>query len=167
MEPILWSYTDSLTVHEYITPYSIERTPDHIILDNGQASPFYAALNWCPHCQRQSESVTTRDDADLTGGDDPCLNRYYLDWQYTCPTCGWWSSESSESTGSDSVDPWIEWRTRIYSILKAFKASDKDLPIETLRRTLETRKELLYAIHDKKFEELVASVMGISMWAVK
>jgi hypothetical protein len=159
MEPYLWKYTNSLTVHEYITPYSVEREPNHVIVEMGREVPFYGALTWCPNCERSTEINTTRETSYLTDGDDPCLNRFYQDEIFTCKTCGWWSSSSSESTGSDSVDSWIEWKTIKYSILKAFSASDKDLPIDTLQSALVNRPGLLYFIHDKKFEELVAAIM--------
>lgn len=159
MEPLLWQYSDSLTVNEYVTPYTRERTPNHVIFDGNQERPFYGALSWCPNCERDAESTVTRDAESITDTDDPCLNRYYLDTDYECPTCGWWSSESGESTGSDSVDSWVQWNTITYAVLKALKASAKDLPLQVLESALTNRPDLLYAIHDKKLEEFVASVM--------
>jgi restriction system protein len=155
----LWQYSESVTINEYITPYSIGRTPDYVVVDGGREEQFYKALSWCPHCEREANQLTTGDEAHLTEGDDPCLNRYYTDRLYECPTCGWWSSTSSESTGSDSVDSWIEWRTVTYAILRAFEVSARDIPVDLLARTLIKRQGLLYAMHDKKFEELVAAIL--------
>jgi hypothetical protein len=159
MEPLLWQYSDSLQVNEYITPYTVERTPNHVILEGNKERRFYGTLSWCPNCERSAKASVTHDSEELNA-DDPVTSRYYLDTKYECETCGWWSSESSESTGSDSVESWVEWKTITYAVLKALGASAKDLPLQVLERALTNRPNLLYSIHDRKFEEFVASVLN-------
>ena len=158
MEALLWQYADSLQVNEYITPYRIERTPDHVILDRNTERPFYGAVSWCPNCERSAKATVTFDSEDLNS-DDPVQSRYSLDTRYECETCGWWSSEASESTGSDSVESWVKWKTITYAVLKALRPSAKDLPLQVLESALTNRPDLLYSIHDRKFEEFVASVL--------
>jgi restriction endonuclease Mrr len=47
-----------------------------------------------------------------------------------------------------------------HAILKAYRASDQDLPILALRKELVARGNLLHHIHPRKMEQLVASVFS-------
>ena len=44
--------------------------------------------------------------------------------------------------------------------MREFKIDELELPIATLQNELKKKPKILYEIHDKKFEELVAKVLG-------
>jgi hypothetical protein len=71
-----------------------------------------------------------------------------------CKKCGWWVHERTDINLSDRFD-----ESRFVAKLKKFEINDTKIPLTTLQQEILKRPNILYSIHHKKFEELVASVL--------
>jgi len=110
----------------------------------------FKAEKKCPYCKNLTVKVW---EVHIDGYSDPdkddCV-KYHECW--SCKYCGWWFwSQDTE----ELMD--IRRKARI-AILKEFDLSGIQIPVETLRRELNRKPSIIYGIHPKKFEELVASV---------
>lgn len=76
---------------------------------------------------------------------------------YQCLSCGWWEVgvTNSDSAGEEGSLNEANYR----AVLKAYDPGDIGLPIQALRRELLLKNDVIHKIHDKKMEQLVASVM--------
>lgn len=119
-------------------------------------SRFYVRFGWCPSCQRQA-SVVHADSRNNLDMEDSAASRYYSVEVCQC-NCGWWDLRSSESTGSDSTDGWMEWVTVTHGILKRFDVSGLDVPVNLLCSELLKRQSILERLHPSKMEQLVGDV---------
>ncbi len=112
--------------------------------DNNEKK-FYLQRGTCPFCKIQIPKVLDRND----------FAWFKKVWH--CKNCGWWELENVYNWGGAHHHIAMEGYYR-FGIVKKFDQSDKDLPINSLIRELNYRKELLYKIHPTKMEELVKHV---------
>jgi len=120
-------------------------------------------LGWCPYCRKHAVlSVSEHRTRNYLGA--PLSEKvvvgdsrfdYDLD-VYECDTCGWWDVHIFQ-TAPDDWDDCNEVNFR--AVLKAYDAVDIDLPVALLRQELLRRHDTVYQIHDRKMEQLVASVL--------
>lgn len=75
-----------------------------------------------------------------------------------CPQCGWW--EHSYTFSSDDIGDGLRANSSelTQAILRIYDDDDKSVPIDILNKYIAQNPEKIYGIHDKKMEELVASV---------
>jgi len=111
----------------------------------------------CPHCRVTAPVVRHLDECGVPGLPQ-------LVWAQSCQ-CGWWQIERhgilGPDLGIDAEDH--EWAhiVRFYrrGILRVFRPQDLELPTLALRKALSQKPDLVYYIHHRKMEELVADVM--------
>ena len=140
------------------------------ISENRAVSDKQGSYNWiyervgiCPHCLSKVEQVFytsySRYDEDPIHP-DPTLDEHYCLRVWSC-TCGWWDILKEGNSGRDSIEP-IYYFDPIWchGILKSFDVKDTNLPIQALRSELKKRQDILYNMHHKKMEDLVASVFS-------
>jgi len=72
-----------------------------------------------------------------------------------CLNCGWWSQVRTNF----ELYGWSH-EIRSVGILRTFETSDPQLPLTALKMELTKHPAILYDIHSKKFEQLVADVLG-------
>lgn len=76
---------------------------------------------------------------------------------FRCSSCGWWevNIEHFDSAGPEGNFNEANYR----GVLRAYNPDDIKIPIQVLRQELLRRGDVIYQIHDKKMEQLVASVL--------
>ena len=72
-----------------------------------------------------------------------------------CLNCGWWMSRRVDF----QLNGWSHEKREI-SILREFTVDDLNIPLESLKIELNKRPEIVYGLHHKKFENLVADVLS-------
>ena len=114
---------------------------------------FYGKEGWCPFCKRQASTVFSKSGSAVY---DFGPWRELIRTVYQC-SCGWWQFKYYSYLEEENV--FKDWDERFYnSQLKNFSVGDKDIPINILRSYLYENEDKIYGIHDKKMEELVASI---------
>lgn len=125
---------------------------------------FFTQRGLCPFCRIGAPEVYRTEDHQSYPpeeiSDDPFFNppgggdieqhKYTLAW--SCLSCGWWELERSYA------DDWMYIQEIRHAVLRSFEPSDIALPVESLRKHLINKPELIYKIHWRKMEELVQSV---------
>jgi restriction system protein len=112
----------------------------------------------CPHCEATAPVVHYLEDCGVPGLPQSA-------WARSC-SCGWWEIERLAVFGPDvGVDAdGYDWAhaARFFrvGILRSFHPQDRQLPVSALREALSKKPDLVYSIHHRKMEELVASVMA-------
>lgn len=90
------------------------------------------------------------------------LDGTFLQEEYVvqCRKCGWW--EYKYSNESDALSDGIRANDVEYSsaILRSYKDSSIEVPIETLRKYILKKPEIIYNIDPHKMEDLVRSVLA-------
>lgn len=109
----------------------------------------------CSYCNRKVKPVLSIEHEYNPGLESATAIEWLSIRVYGCGHCGWWCETK---TFVDSAT-WTE-QCRTVSILREFAPSDVSLPLQTLRMELLKRPEVLYDIHSRKFEHLVADVVG-------
>jgi len=153
MEPQIFDYSECVQDHCPNTLYmSLNRTP------------FFQRPGWCPYCKTSAESKYKESYCESPEDDsiyhDPCLDQYYYLHVWICPTCGWWDMHYAENSGHDSIDPSMGSESLFHGVLRTFRVSDLKVPVDVLRRALESNPNILFHIHHRKMEELVESIFS-------
>jgi hypothetical protein len=121
-----------------------------------QLSPndfYFTGSGHCPFCRRKSIQVLN--DSVKSGSNIDYLRNVLEIWECEC---GWW--EVLESTESDFYGAFSASGILKSGILRKLEASSPNLPIAVLQKELLNKPEILYHIHNKKMEELAASVLS-------
>lgn len=104
----------------------------------------------CPYCHHPTKEVLSIYRSLDEFDDDSRSIRLW-----GCLNCGWWSQNRTNF----ELNGWSH-EIRSVGILRTFDISDSQLPLAALKMELTKRPEILYDIHSKKFEQLVADVVG-------
>jgi hypothetical protein len=128
-------------------------------------TPLVPRQGWCPFCKQNAELIVMEQRTNEYEGIPESIDRIFADdtslfsatvWQ--CGTCGWWDVQLEHIEGVESE--WeMENEASFRVVLRAYDCSDLQLPITALRQELVRRQETIHRIHDKKMEQLVASVL--------
>lgn len=117
---------------------------------------FYNKRGWCPFCLIETPKVHHNPEAryDIWPGGA----FWEIESVWSCPTCGWWEHEFYRETDAPQESLKI-WEVEVNSaILRKYEVGDKSVPIEVLKDYIVENPDKIFSIHDKKMEELVASV---------
>lgn len=114
---------------------------------------FFEKKGWCPFCLKDATMISNLADS-FTYDFGP--RREIIERVWQCD-CGWWQIDfHSHMEEPSNYKDWYE--SICSSQLKKFNIGDKAIPIDVLRSYLHENEDKVYNIHDKKMEELVASV---------
>lgn len=139
-----------------IIDYSEYRT-ESIYWDSKNQYLFFEKIGFCPNCQKKAQ-VVFEDHDEFIVDDDSAACHYYSVTVHQC-SCGWWDLHDHENTGSDSVDPCLDWDTAYRGILKTFDIDDLDLPVSVLSNEIIKNPGNMDHIHSTKMEDLVHQVL--------
>lgn len=81
-----------------------------------------------------------------------------------CPLCGWWSVYRIHQGELPRSAGMIESHSGSIGCLKEFDLNDISLPLEEVRRYLLAKKDSIFTIHPKLFEDIVCSVFKDCGW---
>lgn len=112
---------------------------------------YFRRTSKCPYCRTKTQEVMSVHrliEYELSS------DRSIAEKIHGCRNCGWWIFNRS-----DIEYDYREEAKRRVAVLREFKIDDKELPLATLKKELQKKPNVLYNIHDKKFEELVASIL--------
>jgi hypothetical protein len=120
---------------------------------NGDQLLFHGKLGWCPFCYKSANKVSNKGTS-FTYDFGSWREMTEEVWQCEC---GWW--QVYFYSYMEEVNSFKDWYKCIHSAqLKKFEIGARDIPIKTLRSYIEENPNKIYSIHDKKMEQLVASV---------
>lgn len=140
------SYVNSYSGRGFVLdPYQFKNNEASIAYDKYKNS-YYKK---CPYCASKITEVLK-----LSGVDNYNETEKHHHCN-GCFNCGWWYYERNDMDG-----PWMPGhQIRQIASLKKFNVSSDQLPLEALKLELLKRPKIIYDIHHKKFEELVADVL--------
>jgi hypothetical protein len=110
----------------------------------------------CPFCGAQLN--------DYNNTNGMAMNRGWATHLKSCNNCGWWCADEMNTPVGGEPDSDFSEETWGYIALEGtirrFKADDLTLPVALLRDYARRHSEILYQIHPRKFEELLASILS-------
>jgi hypothetical protein len=145
MAAIVLDYSDSLSEHHSLT------------YEYGEGSLWFQTPGFCPYCQISGRAVDERSWQDVDS-DDSAACWYGSQSAYACD-CGWWDLVDDEWTGTSSTEGSLHWRTVTHGVLKRYDVNSLHVPLDTLRREITRKVDLIYDLHDRKMEELVGAIL--------
>jgi len=78
---------------------------------------------------------------------------------WRCNICGWWELKESERILDENHQNTFNHKLK-HGVLRKYDFNDTKLPLNTLREELLKKPDIVYSIHHKKMEQLVASVLS-------
>src|SRR5215216_3810433 len=84
-----------------------------------------------------------------------------------CPYCGWWTVYRIHQGDHPKTAELFECYVGAIGSLKEFDLADISLPISEVRKYLQAKKDKVFDLHPKLFEDLVGSIFKDHGWEVK
>jgi hypothetical protein len=121
------------------------------VFDEGRA---LLSKKFCPYCC----SPVHKEDKSANA-----MNRGWGIQLPNCINCGWWAFEEINTPVGGEPDQDFSEETWGYNfvegVLRTFRADDLSIPVHLLREYAVRNPKVLYELHPRKFEELVAAIL--------
>jgi hypothetical protein len=154
MSNILVDYSEFLTDYERLWGNGGGEWPQ---VQFQRSELFFEQNAWCPFCRfRACEVFRKRYYKEVNVNYHEENTRDIVAWM--CVRCGWWHiQEERTELGYEEHLRYLEYK---HAIVRTFAVDDAALPLDSLRRAIHKKPNLIYNVHPRKLEELVQAVFS-------